>query len=140
MPYWKKGEVKTDRNGKPINPGDLLQHSPYDPDYPWQHFICYTDDCGETIQVRDLNANNVAMCSLGLDGDVENIGHYSQHPGVLDVDDLFYYFNVGPNKADAERYRFYVNNSHLPCFRYCCDMTPDEITETIDTEIAKEKP
>ncbi len=93
MPYWKPSETKTDCKGVTITPGDILQN--VDDTSPWKYFVCYQR--GKLIEVRDLNANNVCMCDLGLGGDVVNIGHYTKNPGILNKEDLEHYFDVDEN-------------------------------------------
>lgn len=88
MPYYKIEEKQVDNTGMPINPGDILEGEDFG---ATRYYACYTDD-GKQVQVRDLSANNVCMCDLGLKGDVRNLGHYSNHLDKLEEDDLTYYF------------------------------------------------
>lgn len=95
MPYWEPSEIKTDCKGNIIIPGDILESTLDRANNPWRYFVCFQH--GNLIQVRDLNANNVGMCDLGLGGDVVNIGHYTKNLGILNKDDLEYYFDVDEN-------------------------------------------
>ncbi len=91
MPYWKKGERQVDCYGVPINPGDVLEQKELnESNAPWRYFICFKAT-GGNIEVRDLNANNVGMCNIGLDGDVKNIGHWTRHPEI-EEDEWYHYF------------------------------------------------
>lgn len=99
MPYFTEEEFKqvVDVNGTKIQVGDLLErvNMPYE-DYPWRWYICFEN--GDTIDIRDLNANNVHICTVGEDGkpggNVVTRGHYSNIPGILSEDDLEYYFDI----------------------------------------------
>ena len=103
MPYWRKYEVQVDVNNKIIAVGDILEHT--DPDNIEKYFACSDD--GEYIEVRDLNNNNVCMCELGLNGNVKNIGHYTNNLDKLDDDDLAYYFGVNRDGTPNTEYRWY---------------------------------
>ena len=92
MTYWKPGEVRVDSRGTPINPGDVLEC--IEPGWPKYH-ICYIDPFDmDVVYVRDLDCNNVGMCDLGIDGNVINLGHYTKNPGILDQNDIDWYFST----------------------------------------------
>ncbi len=93
MPYWPAHEKAFDRNGKEIRPGDILE-STWDRcnDGPLR-FVCFVAPLGH-IEVRDLCHNNVAMCCLGTNGDVINLGCFCKNPGILDAEDLEHYFGI----------------------------------------------
>lgn len=100
MPYFTTQEGATDKNGVPIKEGDILQGS------QWAtgdlcYYVCVAGFTRDTWEVRDLNAWNVCMCDLGIDGDVVNIGHYSKHPGILDDEILEQHFS----KPAAEQWQ-----------------------------------
>ena len=107
MPYFKIDEEVFDREGNMIRPGDILQHAPPDPNYPWRYFVCFTSD-GDDAEIRDLNANNVYMCDLGPEGDVVNIGHitkvYKQMGDDWNDDDWQHYFGYVRPGADYSYY------------------------------------
>lgn len=102
MPYWKVTERAFDYAGKEILPGHILELVEIDPgNEPWRYHVCYRE--GDTIFVRDLNANNVGMCSVyGPNGnggvlgynDVKVLGHYKEHPDILDDEDVDFYFGL----------------------------------------------
>lgn len=92
MPFIKHNEYAEDCKGNLIDIGDILESTEDRPNNPWRYFVCFQD--GNLIEVRDLNANNIGMCDLGLGGNVVNIGHYTKNPGILNKDDLEYYFDV----------------------------------------------
>lgn len=98
MPSWKTNEKRLDRNGSEIGPGDILQAiDETDATGAPMRYICFLRDT-ENVEVRDLCNNNVCTCEVRDEKDppeyasVISIGHYSQHPGVLNQDDIDYYF------------------------------------------------
>lgn len=83
-------EPLKDKNGGEVKIGDILDSQ--DETDPWRYLVCFANAQGEA-EVRDLNANNV-----GWNSDVPSsyvvLGNYKEHPGILDDDDLFYYFDI----------------------------------------------
>ena len=87
--------IYRDVNGIEPKPGDLLKA--VNPASPWQYLVCF-DRYGKA-QIRDLNANNLGQEDMD---EYKVIGHYSNHPGVLDEEDLEYYFGIRPKSSEGE--------------------------------------
>lgn len=102
MPYFKTGESATDKNGAPIKEGDILQGPQWAPGEPC-YYVCIAGWERDTWEVRDLNAWNVCMCDLGPSGDVVNLGHYSDNPGILDDEVLEQHFKKPATEQWQER-------------------------------------
>lgn len=87
-----------DSQGNKIRPGDILQstYANLEPTY----FVCFIPeyDLG-SIEIRDLNNNNLGTCNLGTGGDVINIGHFSKHLDKLNNEDLTNYFGLNIERA-----------------------------------------
>lgn len=102
MTYWNADETRVDKNGKRINPGDILDTGEVND--PWRYHACFTHN-GKNIEVRDLNANNVCMCDLEC---VTNIGHitevYKQLGKGWENDDWEYYYYVLPPGSTYDSY------------------------------------
>lgn len=89
-----------DKRGVPIFPGDILLNT--DPTAAVQFFVCYRPFAYEdTIEIRDLNNDNLGECKLGIGGNVVNIGHFSLHLDILSNDDVRYLFGIDLWLAEA---------------------------------------
>src|SRR5688572_28108501 len=91
MPYWKRDEKRYDVDGRVIHPGDIVEK--VGPEDPWRYHFCNYEHSKDLISIRCQNANNIGMCDVsaspcGSGANVRVLGHWMNHPGILDRDDL----------------------------------------------------